>query len=137
MREATANGGVSSVTVGRIDFGNDVLNDCYRLGTACYLGYGLTPSFFDSLAAHHPLEAAKHFAGRALVVHGTSDEEIPVSDCSLYFDAFGSSAQTCRAEVLREADHTYSSGDSSEKLRRLTLDWLNQVHHFKAAAGLS
>ncbi|MFB5189022.1 alpha/beta hydrolase family protein [Alicyclobacillus fastidiosus] len=109
--------------------GSDVQNDCYRLGTTCYLGYDLTPSYFDSLLAHDPLEAAKHFTGRTLVVHGTSDEEIPVSNCSRYLDAFGSNSRTCRVEVLREADHTYSTGCSSEDLRRLTLDWLNAVRH--------
>jgi pimeloyl-ACP methyl ester carboxylesterase len=115
--------------------GKDILNHANTFGRATYRGYHLTPMFYNSLKLHDPLSAATQFKGHALVVHGRDDLEISAENGFLYWKALRSNATTCRVEVLKDADHTYSCSDASERLRELTVDWLQEVHETKRGSN--
>ena len=52
------------------------------------MGYTLTRPFFDSLLSYHPLLETVEFPGNVLILHGTSDEDIPVQYAQEFEKAF-------------------------------------------------
>lgn len=108
--------------------GRDVYDASVQRGAADYLGYELTPGFFESLAAIQPFQEAVQFGGDVLVVHGTSDETIPVDYAFLYQKVFWMRAMgRCDKEIVFQADHTYSSGPQREQLLEKTCEWLQSL----------
>ncbi|GAA0409892.1 alpha/beta hydrolase family protein [Paenibacillus motobuensis] len=99
-------------------------------GKVDYLGYGLTPQFFESLAAYQPFQEAKKFTGDVLVIHGTSDDAIPVDYAFLYQKVFWMRSEgRCDKEIIFQADHTYSSGGHQQQLIHKTRDWLGGLEN--------
>lgn len=99
-------------------------------GEADYLGYSLTPQFFESLGGYQPFQEAKKFAGDVLVVHGTSDDTIPVDYAFLYQKVFWLRSEgRCDKEIIFQADHTYSSGEHQQQLIHKTRDWLGGLEN--------
>jgi uncharacterized protein len=102
-----------------------VYDDAIQYGAADYLGYQLTPAFFESLSKHHPFEQTRRFGGDVLLIHGTSDEAIPVDYCFLYQKLFWIRSQgICDKEVIFQANHTFSTAKAKEELFRRTKEWL-------------
>lgn len=106
--------------------GRDVYEKAVKQGSADYLGYHLTPAFFDSLGMYQPLQEAMKFQGDVLVVHGTADEEIPVDYAFLYQKVLWMRQEgRCDKEIIFQGDHTYSSGEHRNQLIRTTKSWLS------------
>lgn len=106
--------------------GQNLYDDVIRYGSADYMGYTLRPAFFDSLSAHQPFAQIRKFSGDVFLAHGTSDRVIPADYCSLYQKLFWMrSYGQCDMELIFQADHTYSSGESKRELYDKTLNWLN------------
>lgn len=107
--------------------GRNVYDEGVKLGSADYLGYKFTPAFFESLAEHQPLQEAVKFNGDVLVVHGTSDEIIPVDYAFLYQKVFWMRQEgRCDKEIIFQGDHTFSSGKEREQLITRTREWLGE-----------
>lgn len=105
--------------------GRRVYDEAVEKGRADYLGYGFTSHFFDSLGTSQPFQEATKFTGDVLVVHGTSDESIPVDYAFLYQKVFWTRPEgRCDKEILFQANHTYSSGEHQSELVRKTRHWL-------------
>ncbi|MBB6731212.1 alpha/beta hydrolase [Cohnella zeiphila] len=105
--------------------GRSVYDTAVTKGTADYLGYSLTPDFFDSLLRHQPFQETQKFSGDVLLVHGTGDETIPVDYTFLLEKTFWMRGEgRCDKVVLFQADHTYSSGEHKKELLQATADWL-------------
>ncbi|WP_159883690.1 alpha/beta hydrolase [Paenibacillus puerhi] len=105
--------------------GKNAYEQAVQSGSTDYLGYSLKPVFFESLTRHQPFEQLRKFGGDVLLVHGTSDEVIPVDYCFLYQKLFWLRSQgQCDKEVIFQADHTYSGGHAKEQLISKTRDWL-------------
>jgi len=97
-----------------------------------YLGYGLTGRFFDSLSKYEPLKAAPDFSGDVLLIHGTSDEDIPVSYVRDYEKVFlKRNSGTCTIHEIQNANHTYSNSDHFSQLIRHTRSWLSSRQTLK------
>lgn len=97
-------------------------------GVADYLGYSFGAGFFESLARHQPFVEARKFGGDVLLVHGTSDDVIPVDYCHLYQKIFWQYSEGhCDQEIIFQADHTYSSGPHQRLLIEKTKSWLNRL----------
>lgn len=112
--------------------GKKVYEDAIKFGSADYLGFSFQPVFFESLSKHQPFEQLRKFSGDVLLVHGTSDEVIPVDYCFLYQKLFWLRSQgICDKEVIFQADHTFSSGQAKEQLLGKTRDWLLQLDKSK------
>ncbi|MFH5184497.1 alpha/beta hydrolase [Paenibacillus sp. TAB 01] len=112
--------------------GKKVYEDAVQFGSSDYSGYSFKPEFFDSLARHQPFEQTRKFSGDVLVVHGTSDEVIPVDYCFLYQKLFWLRSQgQCEKEVIFQADHTYSSQASYNELMQVTKNWLVSLEQKK------
>lgn len=112
--------------------GQDVYDTSVKSGKADYLGYEFTPAFFESLATGQPFQEATRFGGNVLVIHGTSDEVIPVDYAFLYQKVFWMRPQgCCDKEIIFQADHTYSSGPQRSQLLTKTRTWLNELETAK------
>ncbi|GIP60567.1 alpha/beta fold hydrolase [Paenibacillus sp. FSL W8-0186] len=108
--------------------GRNVYDEAQEKGVADYLGYGFTPVFFDSLGTYQPFQEAIKFSGDVLVVHGTSDDAIPVDYAFLFQKVFWMRPEgRCDKEIIFQADHTYSSGEHRSQLLLKTKEWLNQL----------
>lgn len=112
--------------------GRDVYDTAVKSGAADYLGYSFTPVFFESLAQGQPFQEALKFTGNVLVVHGTSDDIIPVDYAFLYQKVFWMRSEgRCDKEIIFQADHTYSAGPQRELLLKRTRDWLDEQEHIQ------
>ncbi|MDF2724247.1 MAG: permease, partial [Paenibacillus sp.] len=105
--------------------GQQTYDDAIRYGSADHLGYKLQPVFFESLSSHQPFAQIRKFTGDVFLAHGTSDHVVPTDYCSLYQKLFWMRAYgQCDMELIFQADHTYSSGNSKQELYDKTLQWL-------------
>ncbi|CAM3014234.1 alpha/beta fold hydrolase [Paenibacillus sediminis] len=106
--------------------GRDTYDRAVKEGAADYLGYSFTPNYFESLAAFQPFQEALKFSGDVLVIHGTSDEVIPVDYAFLYQKLFWMRPEgCCDKEIIFQANHTYSSGPHRAELLQKTQNWLS------------
>jgi dipeptidyl aminopeptidase/acylaminoacyl peptidase len=105
--------------------GESRYEEANQKGSVDYQGYALSKQFFDSLTKQHPFQHTSKFSGDVFLVHGTSDEVIPVDYCFQYQRMFWlRSTGQCDKEVILQADHTYSTHQSSEQLLNRTNEWL-------------
>ncbi|MFI2857772.1 alpha/beta hydrolase family protein [Paenibacillus sp. JSM ZJ436] len=112
--------------------GRKVYDTSVQKGAADYLGYDLTPGFFESLAAGQPFQEAVKFGGDVLVIHGTSDEVIPVDYAFLFQKVFWTRpVGRCDKEIIFQADHTYSAGEPRAQLLKRTREWLNELEQIQ------
>ncbi|WP_138496427.1 alpha/beta hydrolase [Paenibacillus pinistramenti] len=103
-----------------------VYDSAVKHGRADYLGYEMTPVFFDSLALYQPFQEAAKFDGNVLVIHGTSDDVIPADYAFLYQKVFWTRREgRCDKDIIFQANHTYSSGEHRRHLIKTTKDWLD------------
>lgn len=106
--------------------GREVYDRAISKGRADYLGYTLTPAFFDSLQLHQPFQQAVKFQGDVFLAHGTSDDTIPADYTFLLEKTFWLRGEgRVDKNILFQADHTYSKGEHKAELFRATADWLN------------
>lgn len=106
--------------------GRNSYDEAVTAGHSDYQGYTLQPVFFDSLLQHQPFQSATRFGGEVLLVHGTSDELIPVDYSFLYQKVFWTRQEgLCDKEIIFQANHTYSARNHQEEAIRVTSDWLN------------
>ncbi|GGA52109.1 alpha/beta hydrolase [Paenibacillus physcomitrellae] len=106
--------------------GRQLYDDAVKFGHSDYLGYELTPVFFESLAAYQPFQEVSKFQGNVLVVHGTSDDVIPVDYAFLYQKVLWTRHEgRCDKEIIFQANHTYSSGEHRAQLIKTTKEWLD------------
>ncbi|WP_018978151.1 alpha/beta hydrolase [Saccharibacillus kuerlensis] len=109
--------------------GRERYDESVRTGSTDYLGYSFTPVFFESLGSFQPFQEASKFYGDVLVVHGTSDDVIPVDYAFLYQKLFWTREDSrCDKEIIFQADHTYSSGPHRRQLLDITKRWLQDRH---------
>ncbi|WP_438349239.1 alpha/beta hydrolase [Paenibacillus sp. FA6] len=105
----------------------EVYDTAVKTGSSDYLGYELSPNFFESLAPFQPFQQASNFNGNVLVIHGTSDDSIPVDYAFLFQKIFWMRSEgRCDKEIIFQADHTFSSGSHREILLQRTKNWLNE-----------
>ncbi|WP_270165021.1 alpha/beta hydrolase [Paenibacillus sp. SYP-B4298] len=112
--------------------GRDVHDQAMTQGGADYLGYTFRPVFYESLTKHQPLRDLKDFGGDVLLVHGTSDDVIPVDYTFLYQKLFWTRQDgQCDKEVILQGDHTFSSQASVAVLFSSTVNWLKDLERKK------
>lgn len=94
-----------------------------------YMGYTLTRPFFDSLLSYQPLLATAEFPGNVLILHGTSDEDIPVHYAQEFEKAFAKRVSgTCTRHEIDGANHTISNSKHFLELIHFTRKWVkNEV----------
>ncbi|GIO14444.1 alpha/beta hydrolase [Cohnella xylanilytica] len=105
--------------------GRKTYDEAVTKGSADYLGYSLTPSFFDALLRHQPFQETQKFSGDVLIVHGTGDETIPVDYTFLLEKTFWLRGEgRCEKVIVFQADHTFTRGEHKKELFKATADWL-------------
>ncbi|WP_310551211.1 alpha/beta hydrolase [Paenibacillus glufosinatiresistens] len=110
--------------------GRSAYDQAVKAGSADHAGYAFTPAYFNSLAAFQPFQEAGKFGGDVLVVHGTSDDIIPVDYAFLYQKVFWTRPEgRCDKEIIFQADHTFSSGTAQSQLLKRTREWINEREH--------
>lgn len=88
--------------------GREAYDRAVKNGSADYVGYSFTPVYFNSLAAFQPFQEASKFSGDVLVIHGTSDDVIPVDYAFLYQKLFWTRPEgRCDKEIIFQGDHTF------------------------------
>lgn len=112
--------------------GREIYDTAVKTGFSDYLGYELTPAFFESLAPFQPFQQAGKFNGNVLVIHGTSDDSIPVDYAFLYQKVYWMRSEgRCDKEIIFQADHTFSTGSHRKQLLHRTKEWLNEQESFQ------
>ncbi|MFD1773582.1 alpha/beta hydrolase family protein [Paenibacillus rhizophilus] len=107
--------------------GREAYDMAVKTGSADHAGYAFTPVYFNSLAEFQPFQEADKFSGDVLLVHGTSDEVIPVDYAFLYQKLFWKRPEgRCDKEIVFQANHTFSSGDAQSQVIRTTREWMNR-----------
>ncbi|MFB6467185.1 alpha/beta hydrolase family protein [Cytobacillus sp. Hz8] len=92
-----------------------------------YLGYDFTNSYFQSLKKYHPLFELKGYSGNVLLIHGTADEEIPVTYCAKYEQSFLNREKgTVIRKEIKGANHIFSDGGHFVELLHITKEWLSR-----------
>lgn len=106
--------------------GKEAYEEAITKGETEFAGYRLQASFFRSLSTAHPLLEAKHFAGDVLLIHGSSDPDIPAEYSFLYQKVFRmrESGGLCDKEIITHADHTFSTRGHAAHAIRHTVQWL-------------
>lgn len=89
-----------------------------------YHGSAIGEGFVRSVAGVCGPAELRGWRGRALIVHGTADEDVPLSHAEEYAAALGESA---RLLVLEEADHTFNSILHEGRVLSETLRFLREA----------
>jgi dipeptidyl aminopeptidase/acylaminoacyl peptidase len=84
--------------------------------------------FFEDALRIKPLEEARQFAGKVLIVHGTEDHSVPVSEADEYAEAFAKCYP--QTHIIQDADHTFNSqiweadaiGTTVEFMRKMLIE---------------
>lgn len=112
--------------------GRESYDEAVKVGKTDHLGYALTPAFFESLMQHQPFQSAVKFSGDVLLIHGTSDDMIPVDYSFLYQKVFWTRNEgQCEKEIIFQANHTYSSQLHQDEAIRVTSNWLQHLEQQK------
>ncbi|AKG33223.1 alpha/beta hydrolase family protein [Paenibacillus durus] len=107
--------------------GRESYDQAVQTGSADHAGFSFTPVYFNSLAKFQPFQEAGKFGGDVLVIHGTSDDVIPVDYAFLYQKLFWTRPDgRCDKEIIFQADHTFSSGPAQQLLLKRTKEWMNE-----------
>jgi dipeptidyl aminopeptidase/acylaminoacyl peptidase len=78
-------------------------------------------AFFDVALKTDPLKEVKKFSGAALVVHGTEDVSVPVSEAYEYIDAL--KKREPKLHLIEGADHTFNRMDWEADVIETTKQW--------------
>jgi len=81
--------------------------------------------FFENALQINPLQEARQYAGKVLIVHGTEDQSVPVSEANEYAEAFAQ----CNPElhIIEGADHTFNSQHWEADIIGTTVKFMEQV----------
>ncbi len=80
-------------------------------------------AFAEPATPPQPMKEAKKFRGAALIVHGTQDGIVPLSDAREYSQVLKNS----RLHEIEGADHTFNSFAWESELLQTTSDFLREV----------
>lgn len=85
-------------------------------------GLDVGAAFFGGLADARPLDALRNYRGPALVVHGTADATVPVSEAQAYVDVLQPGAR--QLLVVDGAGHTFGRRDHEAQVIQTSSAWL-------------
>lgn len=106
--------------------GQEEYSNLYIKGYVDHLGYSLTTKFLHSLKKFNPLEQLTHFSGDVLLVHGTEDQDISADYCTKFYrNTEIRSAGSCEIQLIKGANHTFSSITHFNQLLGVTFGWLH------------
>ena len=101
-----------------------------------YMGYQFSDHFFQSLKGYQPLQGATEFKGDVLILHGTGDEDIPVTHAKEYESAFKSRKWgSCLKYEISGANHTISNYNHFSQLMTITRSWISSDQSPKCLIG--
>lgn len=83
------------------------------------------PAFYRELPEIKPLEGARAFRGRVLILHGANDQVVRPDEGRAYETAFVN-AFRCEFRLIPEADHIFSQPTWEQSLIEQTLRWLEE-----------
>ncbi len=113
--------------------GKEKVRSLKNIPSIDYLGYGLTKPFFNALSRYEPLQSAAKFSGDVLLIHGTGDEDIPVSYIKDYEKVFTERVSgECETYEIQDANHTFSNSTHFNQVIAHTVNWLSRQKEFKA-----
>lgn len=80
--------------------------------------------FLDSALQISPLQEAQRYDGKVLIVHGTADQSVPVSEAKEYAAAFAKCQP--RLHIIADANHTFNSQKWETELIKTTVEWMKE-----------
>jgi len=87
-------------------------------------GWAVGSGLLDDVARIDPVAEVSRFTGPSLVVHGTEDQAVPVSDASDYRVALGG---RCTLHLMQGADHVYSTLAFTTEAIEVSRDFMVQA----------
>jgi dipeptidyl aminopeptidase/acylaminoacyl peptidase len=91
-------------------------------------GYALSSAFLEQLRASDPVRALSRYSGRALIVHGTEDANVPLEHAYRYREALGERAELV---LVEGADHVFSGLHWERTVIEATVGFLESAMHFR------
>ena len=85
-------------------------------------GRGLERQFLEDLRKYDLLKAIRR-ASPILILHGSSDEVVPVEHSQKLYEA---TAEPKRLEMIEGADHVFSRSEHLDKVTGLSLEWFKK-----------
>lgn len=81
--------------------------------------------FLENALQINPLQEAQHYAGKVLIVHGTEDQSVPVSEADEYAQAFAKCYP--KVHIIQDADHTFNSQIWEADVIGTTVDFMKNA----------
>jgi dipeptidyl aminopeptidase/acylaminoacyl peptidase len=81
--------------------------------------------FLENALQINPLQEAQQYAGKVLIVHGTEDQAVPVSEADEYANAF--SKCNPKVHLISNADHTFNNEIWEADVIGTTVDWMKSL----------
>ena len=81
--------------------------------------------FYESALQIKPLQEARQYAGKVLIVHGTEDQSVPVSEADEYAGAFAKCFP--QLHIIQGADHTFNSQVWEADVIGTTVEFMRQI----------
>lgn len=92
-----------------------------RLKAVDYFGTLLGKRFVEEIPKIKPLEAIKKFKGSAILLHGTSDESVPLSHSLKYYNVLKKKGLKVERYLIDGSDHVFESYAWEEEVIKKTL----------------
>ncbi len=87
-------------------------------------GHLVGEAFGETAKEVDPLKRIQNHSKNVLILHGTRDKTIPISQAERYFEAVGK--ERASLHFIQGADHTYSAHVWEQEVFDLTENWLRQ-----------
>lgn len=97
-----------------------------RLGYVDLEGLKLSRAFLQDLDGLAPTEDVAGYGGPVLIVHGSGDEMLPVSEAYAYREARSRSPEPTRFEIIPDASHTFMNLDHTDALCRMLTEFFTE-----------
>ena len=103
--------------------GEERIAEWRRVGEIDLGGLMLGIGFLDDLLQIDPLKDLSQFKGASLVIHGSEDTVVPVTEAHLYHEHLGNRSTL---HIVDGADHTFNRSDWEGEVMEATAKWLKR-----------
>jgi dienelactone hydrolase len=103
--------------------GQEKIAEWRRVGEIDLGGLMLGVGFLDDLPRIDPLKNLSQFKGASLIIHGSEDAVVPVTEAHVYHKHLGDRSTL---HIIDGADHTFNRSDWEQDVIDTTVRWLKR-----------
>ena len=95
--------------------------------SADYNGNAIGQAFFGELPQVKPSTQIQKFSGSLLVIHGDSDETVPVAHGQRYYELMKGRDALTEIEIIPQANHTFNAKAWEDVVITRSVDWFQRT----------